>query len=63
MKIKEIVERNIKNNMTARQAEYYAAQEIILMSIAHSKFKDKVLLKGGAVMFNLTKMSEDQPAI
>jgi len=37
-----------------KHAESLVAQEVILRSIAHSRLKDSITLKGGVVMFNKT---------
>lgn len=52
--IKEIIKVNVSKGMTAFQAENYCCQKIILNKIAKSPFADKVAIKGGVVMFNLT---------
>lgn len=41
--------------MTINQAESIVCQEIILNKISNSPLTDSVLIKGGVVMFNLTK--------
>ena len=53
--IKETVISYQRMGMTKIQAENYMAQAIILRKIATSPLADKVLLKGGVVMFNLSK--------
>ncbi|MBO4667369.1 MAG: nucleotidyl transferase AbiEii/AbiGii toxin family protein [Bacilli bacterium] len=53
--LNQIIIENVKKGMTRLQAENYAAQSIILSKIANSTMKDKILLKGGVVMFNITK--------
>lgn len=54
MTIKELVQTYQKGGFTRPQAESNAAQEIILRKIASSPLCDKVLLKGGVVMYNIT---------
>ena len=41
--------------MTTNQAQNYACQRIILEKIKKSPFAEKITIKGGVVMFNLTK--------
>lgn len=53
--IKEMVNNYISSGMTLNQAESSACQKIIISKISKSKLADNVLLKGGVVMFNLTK--------
>ena len=54
MSIKDLVNENIKQGMTLNQAENFACQQIILNKIAKSPMVDKVLIKGGVLMFNMT---------
>ena len=52
--IAEMVGGFIRQGMTSNQAENYACQKIVLSKISKSTFCDKILVKGGVVMFNLT---------
>ena len=52
--IKQMIIQNVSNGMTEWQAKNYVAQEIILGKISKSKFANKVLIKGGVVLFNET---------
>ena len=52
--IKEYIEQFVSNGYTLAQARNLTSQLIILSKIEKSKFADKVLLKGGVVMYNLT---------
>ena len=53
--IRKIIEEYQSQGLTIAQARSLAAQRIILSTIEKSKFVDKVLLKGGVVMYNLTQ--------
>ena len=56
--MKTLTERIIdytSNGMTLFQAENYVCQEIILDKISKSPMANNVLIKGGVVMFNITK--------
>lgn len=53
--LKEKIERYVQDGFTVIQARYKTAQEIILSKIEKSIYVDKVLLKGGIVMYNMTK--------
>ena len=55
MFIKEIVNKYIKQGHSYRNAQNLAAEEIVLNKIASSPLSEHVTLKGGIVMFNLTK--------
>lgn len=55
MTIKEIINKYIKLGHNYRNAENLAAEEIVLTKISSSPLADSVTLKGGIVMFNLTK--------
>ena len=55
MLIKEIVNKYIGFGHNYRNAQNLAAEEILLTKIASSPLSDHVTLKGGIVMFNLTK--------
>lgn len=52
--IEEMILDFVSLGMTFTQAQNYACQKIVLQKIAKSSFVDKVLLKGGIVMFNET---------
>lgn len=53
--IKEYIERYVSEGLTLAQARNLTAQLIILSKIEKSTFVDKVLLKGGVVMYNMTR--------
>lgn len=53
--IETLVADKIASGMTINQAESIVCQEIILNKISNSPLADNVLIKGGVVMFNLTK--------
>lgn len=55
MTIKQYIEEYISDGFTDAQARSLTAQQIILLKIAGSTYADKVLLKGGVVMHNITK--------
>lgn len=55
MTIKEYIEKYISKGFTTAQARSFTAQQIILSKIEKSKYVDKVLLKGGVVMYNITQ--------
>ena len=55
MTIKELVSDNINKGYKLKDAENLAAEEIILKKIASSDMAEHVTLKGGIVMYNLTK--------
>jgi len=55
LSIKNRLESYISNGFTLAQARSFVAQEIILSKIEKSKYIDKVILKGGVVMYNITK--------
>ena len=55
MTIKELVNDNIIKGYKLKDAENLAAEEIILKKIASSDMAEHVTLKGGIVMYNLTK--------
>lgn len=55
MNIKEIVKKYIELGNNLRNAQNLAAEEIILNKIASSELSQCVTLKGGIVMYNLTK--------
>lgn len=55
MTIKEMIEKYQSRGLTVAQARSLVAQKIILSTIEKSKFVDKVLLKGGVVMYNMTQ--------
>lgn len=55
MTIKEIVNKYTSLGHNYRNAQNLAAEEIVLRKIASSPLSDHVTLKGGIVMFNLTK--------
>lgn len=52
--INDMVTKGISFGMTRKKAENYACQQIVLSKISKSKYIDKVLIKGGVVMFNYT---------
>lgn len=53
--IEEMVISYVSKGMTSNQAENYACQEIILNKISKSLIANNVLIKGGVVMFNMTR--------
>lgn len=53
--IKEIVNSYVQKGHSFRNAQNLAAEEIILKKIASSDLSENVTLKGGIVMFNLSK--------
>lgn len=53
--IKELIENYILEGLTLAEARSFVAQQIILSKIEKSFFADKILLKGGVVMYNITK--------
>ena len=55
MLIKEIVDKYIASGHNYRNAQNLAAEEIVLSKISSSNLTEYVTLKGGIVMFNLTK--------
>ena len=55
MIIKELVDKYLSSGHSYRNAQNLAAEEIIIKKIATSPFSSHVTLKGGIVMFNLTK--------
>lgn len=55
MLIKEIVDKYIASGHNYRNAQNLAAEEIVLSKISSSNLTEHVTLKGGIVMFNLTK--------
>ena len=52
--ISESIRYYIRKGMTSFQAGNYVCQRIILSKISKSPFADKILIKGGVVMFNRT---------
>lgn len=50
-----MVLQHISSGMTDFQAKNYVCQKIIINKISKSPMADRVLIKGGVVMFNLTK--------
>ena len=55
MLIKTITDKYIERGHNYRNAQNLAAEEIVLNKIASSPLSEHVTLKGGIVMFNLTK--------
>ena len=55
MLIKQLVNKYMQQGHNFRNAQNLAAEEIVLNKIAVSPLSEKVTLKGGIVMFNLTK--------
>ena len=55
MTIKELVSDNINKGYKLKDAENLSAEELILKKIASSDMAEHVTLKGGIVMYNLTK--------
>lgn len=53
--IEEMIDNYVSKGMTSNQAENYVCQEIILHKISQSTLANNVLIKGGVVMFNLTR--------
>lgn len=54
MTIRNSVEKYIKEGFTIAQARSFVAQQILLSAIEKSQFVDKVLLKGGVVMYSIS---------
>ena len=54
MTILERVNKKVKEGYIQKVAENIISQEIIIECISKSQYVDKVLMKGGIVMFNLT---------
>ena len=52
--IAESIRYYLRKGMTSFQAGNYVCQRIVLSKISKSPFADKVLIKGGVVMFNRT---------
>lgn len=55
MKIRNYIRKYYEAGNTINESRNLAAEEIVLTKIAASKYKDKITLKGGILMFNLTK--------
>ena len=55
MLIKELINKYIEQGHNYRNAQNLAAEEIVLNKIASSPLSEHVTLKGGIVMFNITK--------
>ena len=55
MTIRELIAKYQSMGLEERKAISSTAQKIIIDAIASSELKDRILLKGGIVMFNLTK--------
>ena len=55
MLIKQLVNKYMQQGHNFRNAQNLAAEEIVLNKIAASPLSENVTLKGGIVMFNLTK--------
>lgn len=55
MLIKELINKYMTLGYNYRNAQNLAAEEIVLNKIASSSLSEHVTLKGGIVMFNLTK--------
>ena len=53
--IEKMIATYVSKGMTSNQAENYICQEIILQKISNSSMAENVLIKGGVVMFNMTK--------
>lgn len=54
--IKDLVNRYIQKGYSFRNAQNLAAEEIIIKKIATSDLSENVTLKGGIVMFNLSRI-------
>ncbi len=54
-KLDDIVRTHTSSGFTLIQARNKAAQEVILSKIEKSEYVDKILLKGGIVMYNMTQ--------
>lgn len=52
--IRTYIEQHVAEGMTLAQARNFTAQQIILSKISQSEYVDRVLIKGGVVMYNLT---------
>ena len=50
----EMITGYVKEGMTINQAESYTCQKVVLSKMAKSTLADKILIKGGVVMFNRT---------
>lgn len=57
MTIKELVNKYLNDNYSLRDAQNLAAEEIMIKKISSSDLAEHITLKGGIVMFNLTKNS------
>ena len=55
MNIRELVDKYRASGYSFRDAQNLAAEEIVLGKIATSKLAEHITLKGGIVMYNLTK--------
>ena len=55
MTIKELINKHLDEGLSLKDAQNVTAEEIILNKIASSDLTEKVTLKGGIVMYNLTK--------
>lgn len=55
MLINEMLEKRIAEGMSLGDARNVVAEEILLKKIASSELAEHVALKGGIVMYNLTK--------
>lgn len=55
MKIKDYVMKYYKEGNTINESRNLAAEEIVLTKISTSKYKNQITLKGGILMFNLSK--------
>lgn len=53
--IKELVNKNLRKGYALRDAQNLASEEIIIRKIASSEMADHVTMKGGIVMYNITR--------
>ena len=55
MNLKDIVDSIREDGFKLNRAKVKACQEIFMMKLSCSKYRDSVLLKGGTIMYQLTK--------
>ena len=55
MNIKELVRKYVSKGFSLRNAKNIVAEEIMILKIAATDMADRVTIKGGFVMYNLTK--------
>lgn len=54
MKIRQLVSNYLNKGFTLEQAQHNAAQELLVKAIDRSKFKDKIVYKGGLVLYHIS---------